>query len=55
MNVALLKGRANYVCHYYLARALAEARFAAREDAVHVARIARYAAATRSGDSYSWT
>ena len=31
--VALLKGRANYVCHYHLERALADGRFLTREDA----------------------
>ena len=34
VTVALLKGRANYVCHYYLERAQSEGRFASREDAL---------------------
>ena len=33
VQVALLKGRANYVCHYHLDRAQADGRFFSREDA----------------------
>ncbi len=47
---ALLKGRANYVCHYHLERNLAEARLPSREDAVHLQQIARFSKVTRSGD-----
>jgi ATP-dependent DNA helicase DinG len=43
VQVALLKGRANYLCHYHLERALDDGRFVAREDAAHAARIARFA------------
>ncbi|MGZ5141227.1 MAG: DEAD/DEAH box helicase, partial [Burkholderiales bacterium] len=43
LTTALLKGRANYVCHHHLARNLDEARFVTREDAVHLQRIARFA------------
>ncbi|MES2771262.1 MAG: ATP-dependent DNA helicase [Pseudomonadota bacterium] len=50
LKTALLKGRANYVCHYHLERALDEGRFAAREDAAYVQRIARFAKETQSGD-----
>ncbi|MBI5329994.1 MAG: ATP-dependent DNA helicase [Betaproteobacteria bacterium] len=50
VTVALLKGRANYVCPYHLERALAEARLKSREDAVHLQAIARYAQRTDSGD-----
>src|SRR5215212_407511 len=32
VTVALLKGRANYVCHHHLERTLADGRFASRED-----------------------
>jgi ATP-dependent DNA helicase DinG len=49
-TVALLKGRANYVCPYHLERAAAEGRFARREEAAHIASIVRFAKATRSGD-----
>ncbi|MEO8410928.1 MAG: ATP-dependent DNA helicase, partial [Propionivibrio sp.] len=50
VKVALLKGRANYVCHYHLERSLADGRFLSREDAAHAQRIARFARATRTGD-----
>lgn len=50
VSVALLKGRANYVCPYHLERALADARLASREEVDHLQRIARYAALTDSGD-----
>ncbi|OYY93733.1 MAG: helicase [Hydrogenophilales bacterium 28-61-23] len=50
ITVALLKGRANYVCPYHLERALSEGRFKSREDALHLHAIARYAAVTDSGD-----
>ncbi|MBK1679670.1 ATP-dependent DNA helicase [Rhodocyclus tenuis] len=49
-QVALLKGRANYVCHYHLERALADGRFVSREDAAHAQRIARFAKRTQTGD-----
>ena len=49
-KVALLKGRANYICHYHLARALAEGRFLSREDAAHAQSVARFAKRTVSGD-----
>lgn len=47
---ALLKGRANYVCRYHLERNLEEGRFAQREDAADLRKIARFAATSRSGD-----
>jgi ATP-dependent DNA helicase DinG len=50
ISVALLKGRANYVCPYHLERALSEGRFKTREDAQHLRSIARFAAFTDSGD-----
>lgn len=49
-QVALLKGRANYVCHYHLDRALDDGRFASREDAAYAQRVARFAKRTQSGD-----
>ena len=48
--IALLKGRANYVCHYHLERALADGRFQSREEAGHIRTIAKFAKTTRSGD-----
>jgi ATP-dependent DNA helicase DinG len=50
VTVALLKGRANYVCHYYLERAKNEGRFLSRDDVVHLARIESYARTSTSGD-----
>src|ERR1051325_4422698 len=40
VTVAMLKGRANYVCHFHLERAANEGRFISREDAnyVHIIR-----------------
>ncbi|MBI4983826.1 MAG: ATP-dependent DNA helicase, partial [Rhodocyclales bacterium] len=49
-TIALLKGRANYVCPYHLARAVESGQFATREEAQHIRSIARFAKATQSGD-----
>ena len=49
-SIALLKGRANYVCHYHLERALADGRFQTRAEAGHMRTIARFAKTTKSGD-----
>jgi ATP-dependent DNA helicase DinG len=49
-DVALLKGRANYVCLHHLEAARAEGRFAVREEVSHLAKIASFAARTMSGD-----
>ncbi|HZV54300.1 MAG TPA: ATP-dependent DNA helicase [Rhodocyclaceae bacterium] len=49
-TIALLKGRANYVCPYHLERAQTEGRFLNREEAGHIRTIARFAKATRTGD-----
>ncbi len=50
VKIALLKGRANYLCHYHLERSLADGRFLSREDAAHAARISRFAKKTKTGD-----
>ncbi len=50
VSIALLKGRANYVCHHHLEGALADGRFASREDVAHLHQIARFAKVTISGD-----
>jgi ATP-dependent DNA helicase DinG len=50
VKIALLKGRANYVCPYHLERALADGRFLSREDAADARRISSFARTTRSGD-----
>ncbi|MDR3220707.1 MAG: ATP-dependent DNA helicase, partial [Candidatus Accumulibacter sp.] len=50
VQVALLKGRANYVCLYHLQRAQDDGRFFSRQDAADAARVARFAKQTKSGD-----
>ncbi|MDR2839492.1 MAG: ATP-dependent DNA helicase [Azonexus sp.] len=50
VKIALLKGRANYVCPYHLERALADGRFLDRQDAADARRIAVFAKVTASGD-----
>ena len=50
VSVALLKGRANYLCHYHLERALSDGRFATREDVKHLGKIKQYAKVSDSGD-----
>ncbi|NOT17390.1 MAG: ATP-dependent DNA helicase [Sulfuriferula sp.] len=48
--IALLKGRANYVCHHHLAQAQQQGNFAQREDVVHLAQIVRFAEYSKTGD-----
>ena len=50
VSVALLKGRANYVCHYHLANTQADGRLATREDTRYLQMIASFARRTQSGD-----
>jgi ATP-dependent DNA helicase DinG len=50
VSVALLKGRANYVCHYHLARNLIDGRFQNPQDAVHLRAIGRFMEITQTGD-----
>ncbi len=49
-SIALLKGRANYVCPFHLERALSAGRLTSREEAAHLRKIARFAERTKSGD-----
>jgi ATP-dependent DNA helicase DinG len=49
-SIALLKGRANYVCPYHLGRALESGHFASREEVGHIRTIAKFAKSTHSGD-----
>ncbi|WP_229144199.1 ATP-dependent DNA helicase [Alcanivorax sp. 1008] len=49
-RVALLKGRANYLCPYRLQLHLEEARFQTRDTALQMQVVARWAARTASGD-----
>ena len=50
VSIALLKGRANYVCQHYLEQNLAGGRFANRDDAAWLTQIARFAETSMSGD-----
>jgi len=50
VTTALLKGRANYVCHYHLERNLAEVGSSGREVIRDLQRIVSFARVTRTGD-----
>jgi len=50
VSVALLKGRANYVCHYHLERTLQNGRLTSRDDVGYLREIARFTKTTMSGD-----
>src|SRR5436190_10539888 len=50
VSVALLKGRANYLCHHHLQRALHDGRFANRDDARDLGAVERFARTTLTGD-----
>ncbi|MGE5170355.1 MAG: ATP-dependent DNA helicase [Rudaea sp.] len=50
VTIALLKGRANYVCHHHLERTAREGRLPSREDARHLPKIVAFARASERGD-----
>ena len=50
VSVALLKGRANYVCHFHLERTQQNGRLTAREDAGYLRDISRFIKTTSTGD-----
>ena len=50
VDVALLKGRANYLCLHRMESALAEGRFRSRGEVAQLGVIERWSAQTRSGD-----
>jgi len=50
VTVALLKGRANYICHYHLERNLIDGRFSSRQDTQYLQSISRYAKNSKTGD-----
>ncbi|MBI0328283.1 ATP-dependent DNA helicase [Burkholderia plantarii] len=50
VTVAMLKGRANYLCHYYLQRTADNGRLPTRQDTAYLQEIVRFAKITRSGD-----
>jgi ATP-dependent DNA helicase DinG len=49
-QIALLKGRGNYICMHFLKKNLNEGRFERREDAAVLRRIQAFAALTKDGD-----
>ncbi|AUL99978.1 ATP-dependent DNA helicase [Pseudothauera hydrothermalis] len=55
VSIALLKGRANYVCPYHLARHAADGRFISPQDAADLRAIARFAQTTQTGDKAECT
>lgn len=50
VSVAMLKGRANYLCHYYLQRTADNGRLPSRQDTAYLQDIVRFAKITRTGD-----
>lgn len=50
VSVALLKGRANYLCHFHLERTLQNGRLTTREDVGYLRDISRFIKTTSSGD-----
>ncbi|MGF6303981.1 MULTISPECIES: ATP-dependent DNA helicase [Paraburkholderia] len=50
VSVAMLKGRANYVCHYYLQRTADNGRLPSRQETSYLQDIVRFAKITRTGD-----
>ena len=50
VTIALLKGRANYVCHHHLERTLADGRLPSRDDARHLPKIVSFARTSDTGD-----
>lgn len=50
VSVAMLKGRANYLCHYYLQRTADNGRLPTRQDTAHLQEIIRFAKITHTGD-----
>ncbi len=50
VTVAMLKGRANYLCHYYLQRTADNGRLPSRQETSYLQEIVRFAKITRTGD-----
>ncbi|PKO50265.1 MAG: helicase, partial [Betaproteobacteria bacterium HGW-Betaproteobacteria-21] len=55
VSIALLKGRANYVCPYHLERNERDGRFLTPQDAADMRAIARFARTTHTGDKAECT
>lgn len=50
VTIALLKGRANYLCHFHLERTQQNGQLTAREDVGYLREIARFSKTTTTGD-----
>jgi ATP-dependent DNA helicase DinG len=50
VSVALLKGRANYVCHFHLERTAQNGRLTSRDDVGYLREISRFMKTTSTGD-----
>ena len=50
VTVAILKGRANYVCHHHLGRTLSDGRLASRQDVHDLGEVERFARVSTTGD-----
>ncbi|WP_321885751.1 ATP-dependent DNA helicase [Paraburkholderia bannensis] len=50
VSIAMLKGRSNYLCHYYLQRTADNGRLPSRQETAYLQEIIRFAKITRSGD-----
>ncbi|NMG76643.1 ATP-dependent DNA helicase [Aromatoleum diolicum] len=55
ISIALLKGRANYVCPYHLERNARDGRFLTAQDAADLRAITRFAQTTQTGDKAECT
>lgn len=55
VRMALLKGRANYVCPYHLERNAKDGRFQSPQDAADLRKIVRFAQVTHTGDKAECT
>lgn len=55
VSVSMLKGRANYICHYHLQRASVEGRFQSRDDAQYIPIIQAFAENSKTGDKAELT
>lgn len=55
VTVSMLKGRANYVCHFHLERASHEGRFLSRDDAKYIHIIQSFAEHSSTGDKAELT
>ena len=55
VSIALLKGRANYVCHFHLERTIQNGRLTSRDDTGHLREISRFMKTTTSGDKAELT